>query len=271
VLLGLTGPFTAWQKARFRAILGVELVPFPAPDPARRRRPWPATRYIWRQACYHALGGAFSTVAIVAVISGVVAGVMLPMGGLVGNRLAVGARFIMLTGGLALLFLAPWLTRAAVALDLFLARSLLQPPETDALVRRVESLSTSRAGAIDAADAERRRIERNLHDGTQQRLVSLAMNLGMTRAAVRDAEPGQYRRSALLREQSDHGERAEHGKRPQQPAGDQVSHLPLGPARPQRGRYRTPPLHHHDATLASGDPAGDGISTRSVPVPGATP
>jgi signal transduction histidine kinase len=53
----------------------------------------------------------------------------------------------------------------------------------------VEALSVSRAGAIDAADAERRRIERNLHDGTQQRLVSLAMNLGMTRAAVRDASP----------------------------------------------------------------------------------
>jgi signal transduction histidine kinase len=39
---------------------------------------------------------------------------------------------------------------------------------------------------IDAADAERRRIERDLHDGTQQRLVSLAMNLGMTRTTLTD-------------------------------------------------------------------------------------
>jgi len=45
----------------------------------------------------------------------------------------------------------------------------------------VESLARSRAGLVAAADAERRRIERDLHDGAQQRLVSLAMNLGMAR------------------------------------------------------------------------------------------
>ena len=41
---------------------------------------------------------------------------------------------------------------------------------------------------MDAADAERRRLERDLHDGTQQRLVSLAINLGMARAQVSTAE-----------------------------------------------------------------------------------
>ena len=41
---------------------------------------------------------------------------------------------------------------------------------------------------MDAADAERRRLERDLHDGTQQRLVSLAMNLGMARVEVTTAE-----------------------------------------------------------------------------------
>jgi signal transduction histidine kinase len=41
---------------------------------------------------------------------------------------------------------------------------------------------------VDAADAERRRLERDLHDGTQQRLVSLAINLGMARAQVSTAE-----------------------------------------------------------------------------------
>jgi signal transduction histidine kinase len=39
---------------------------------------------------------------------------------------------------------------------------------------------------VDAADAERRRIERDLHDGAQQRLVSLAMNLGLARATLKD-------------------------------------------------------------------------------------
>jgi signal transduction histidine kinase len=41
---------------------------------------------------------------------------------------------------------------------------------------------------VDAADAERRRLERDLHDGTQQRLVSLAMNLGMARVEATTAE-----------------------------------------------------------------------------------
>jgi signal transduction histidine kinase len=41
---------------------------------------------------------------------------------------------------------------------------------------------------VDAADAERRRLERDLHDGTQQRLVSLAINLGMARAQAETAQ-----------------------------------------------------------------------------------
>ena len=52
---------------------------------------------------------------------------------------------------------------------------------------RVESLARSRADIVTATDAERRRIERDLRDGTQQRLLSLAMNLGMARATVLDA------------------------------------------------------------------------------------
>ncbi|HZM78085.1 MAG TPA: sensor histidine kinase, partial [Candidatus Limnocylindrales bacterium] len=48
----------------------------------------------------------------------------------------------------------------------------------------VQHLSQSRAEVVGAADAERRRIERDLHDGAQQRLVSLAMNLGLARAEL---------------------------------------------------------------------------------------
>jgi signal transduction histidine kinase len=48
-----------------------------------------------------------------------------------------------------------------------------------ALARRVGVLETTRAGAVDAQEAELRRIERDLHDGAQARLVALGMNLGM--------------------------------------------------------------------------------------------
>jgi signal transduction histidine kinase len=57
------------------------------------------------------------------------------------------------------------------------------------LALRVRDLTESRADVVDAADAERRRIERDLHDGAQQRLVSLAMNLGMARATLTDVDP----------------------------------------------------------------------------------
>jgi signal transduction histidine kinase len=74
--------------------------------------------------------------------------------------------------------------------DSFLARRLLGPTRSEELALRVESLARSRADAVAAADAERRRIERDLHDGAQQRLVSLAMNLGMARERFEgEAEP----------------------------------------------------------------------------------
>ena len=70
--------------------------------------------------------------------------------------------------------------------DETLARALLGPSRNEELALRLESLTRSRAAIVAATDAERRRIERDLHDGAQQRLVSLAMNLGMARARFRD-------------------------------------------------------------------------------------
>ena len=90
--------------------------------------------------------------------------------------------------GIALLFAAPWLTAGVQALDVRAARALLGPSRAEELEHRVEELAETRAGAVDAADAERRRLERDLHDGTQQRLVSLAINLGMARAQATTTE-----------------------------------------------------------------------------------
>src|SRR5215218_7328158 len=54
---------------------------------------------------------------------------------------------------------------------------------------RVEDLRGSRQRIIAAADAERRRIERDLHDGAQQRMVAVAVTLGLARARLAtDAE-----------------------------------------------------------------------------------
>jgi len=53
---------------------------------------------------------------------------------------------------------------------------------------RIEVLQETRAGAVDAQAAELRRIERDLHDGAQARLVALAMDLGLAKEKVADAE-----------------------------------------------------------------------------------
>jgi len=91
-----------------------------------------------------------------------------------------------LAAGLVMLVIAPFLARATTRLDLRAASALLGPSRSQELELRVETLSESRAGVVDAADAERRRIERDLHDGAQQRLVSLAMNLGIARENLTD-------------------------------------------------------------------------------------
>jgi signal transduction histidine kinase len=56
---------------------------------------------------------------------------------------------------------------------------------------RLEDLRLSRARLVETADAERRRLERNLHDGAQQRLVTLSMSLGLAQRRFADHEPTQ--------------------------------------------------------------------------------
>jgi signal transduction histidine kinase len=92
-----------------------------------------------------------------------------------------------------LLVVSPWLMRLASALDAELARILLGRSESGALAERVTQLVTSRQQVVDSVEAERRRMERDLHDGAQQRLVSLAMTLGRAKNRLGDKEPAVRR------------------------------------------------------------------------------
>ncbi len=80
--------------------------------------------------------------------------------------------------GVVFLFVAPWTMRLIVYLDRGMMHLLLGP---DAASSRVRSLEESRAKTLDAATETLRRIERNLHDGTQAQLVALAMRLGQAK------------------------------------------------------------------------------------------
>jgi signal transduction histidine kinase len=86
--------------------------------------------------------------------------------------------------GLAIVLLTPWVIRGLATANRFLVRGLLGSD----VFARVQTLTDSRAAAVDLAAEDRRRIERDLHDGVQQRLVSLAMDLGRAKEKL-DTDP----------------------------------------------------------------------------------
>ena len=89
-----------------------------------------------------------------------------------------GNAFLAMAIGILLLPLAAALVRGTAAASGALSRIVLGPSRRQ-LEERVEVLAQTRAGAVDAAAAELQRIERDLHDGAQARLVALALDLGM--------------------------------------------------------------------------------------------
>jgi signal transduction histidine kinase len=90
---------------------------------------------------------------------------------------------VILAGGL---WIGPWLRR----IDALFARLLLAPTTTAELRLRVTQLTITRADTVDAQAAELRRIERDLHDGVQARLVSLRMVIGLADRLI-DRNPAQ--------------------------------------------------------------------------------
>ncbi|MFC4001844.1 sensor histidine kinase [Prauserella oleivorans] len=98
---------------------------------------------------------------------------------------------------IVLLPMAIWVMPGAGWLHGRFAMTLLGPPRADRLEAKASRLQASRARGVDAAEAERRRIERDLHDGAQQRLVAVAMTVGRAKAKL-DGDPGELR--ALLDE-----------------------------------------------------------------------
>jgi signal transduction histidine kinase len=210
-----TPALTSMHRSRLRAAAGVEIPPQPviehrlSPAGIAVAARSPAT---WRQLGYHLLAApllaAAAIIACATWLAGL-AGTLLysyawsrPPGSLLARgqssppdhlhrTLAVPLDVYLTVGGLVLLASAPRLTAAVAALDARVARALLGPSRAEELEHQVEHLTQTRTGAVDAADAERRRLERDLHDGTQQRLVALAMNLGLARVQAETAEQAQ--------------------------------------------------------------------------------
>jgi len=195
--------FTTLQRSRFAALTGVRLTPQPAwlrgPYEDEQLAAEVRAESTQRQFAYHLISGIFGPAAAAVVLGlwlggAFLATMVLKTGFHSSLPVSLVANLVPL--GIAAIFAAPWAATGLVRADVAAARALLEPDHWGRMSRlrhEVQTLTESRAGIVDAADAERRRIERDLHDGAQQRLVSLAINLGVARTATASDTPEPVR------------------------------------------------------------------------------
>ncbi|MFE6837941.1 sensor histidine kinase [Streptomyces sp. NPDC057705] len=155
------------DRARARALLGVRVdEPTPIPGPKRSGGffPWLWTSIKdpvgWRTVLYQLI--------------------RLPWGVLTFT--------VALTGLFVLWPVLPYLARLLANADRAMVRGLLSP--SDDLERRIAELESDRGVVVDTAAADLRRIERDLHDGAQARLVALAMGLGLAKEKLLEDPEG---------------------------------------------------------------------------------
>jgi signal transduction histidine kinase len=175
------------------------------PPPASGPLPWLRTRYgeaaTWREAGYTCLLAtaapalAISVLLAVALTGGLIASPFLVSGSTTPVSLAfgkvstVGQALPYAIVGVLLLPLLPYLLTLCAGGLAAVARALLQGGPGEHLRAELVQVSRSRARLADAFEAERRRIERDLHDGAQQRLVSLTLQLGIARLDIPPESP----------------------------------------------------------------------------------
>ncbi|MBL1081576.1 sensor domain-containing protein [Streptomyces actinomycinicus] len=208
-LAGCRG-FAALERARARALLGLDV---PGPEPLRLRKPGAAAWMgavlkngaSWRNALYALVQFPWAVFSFSTAVTFWTCGwglLTYPLwfwtfpayAGQDGIQLYGDAHHsvyldnpfeISVTAlvGLVFTLATPWLVRALTTVDGLLVRGLLGP---SLLSARVVELESDRGVVVDTAAADLRRIERDLHDGAQARLVSLAMDLGLAKEKLKE-------------------------------------------------------------------------------------
>jgi signal transduction histidine kinase len=169
----------------------------------------------WRDVVYVLIGFPLAIlwfvlmVAIWAVVLGLFAatvglltGMAFSGGTFEGEAIPLVAPIVTGVMCLALIPVAAFITRGLMTVQRAIAQTLLCVDPTEALRQDVERLRESRSAAVELEASELRRIERDLHDGAQQRLVMLAMDLGRAEEKI-DSDPDAAKQLvADAREQS---------------------------------------------------------------------
>jgi signal transduction histidine kinase len=187
-----------FELARFALFLGSDI---PVAPVRKETKWWMRTMQplrsapAWRQAAYGFIRFPLSVQQFVVLLAVWSVGPVLLTAPLYNSALPGGGAHLAghlvhgpveltaaVLAGLVILLAAPQITYALAREDEAVARWLLGSAARAKLTERISELETSRARVMDAAEIERQRIERDLHDGAQQRLVSLAMELGRAKA-----------------------------------------------------------------------------------------
>lgn len=199
----------ALDRARFQVLqrrqVGHELSPPPAELSRHDRVTWVLAEPRYQAAAGYAivrlgLAGlqlaALTIVFTVPIISGTATllGLLTPYQprGFYFSYALVGPGFgtVVTAFGIALFIavLAPAVIRGLAWVDAWITLTLLGAAQSGELERRVGELVEARARTVSAADAERAKLERDLHDGAQQRLIALSVLLGQAEARLDDAD-----------------------------------------------------------------------------------
>jgi signal transduction histidine kinase len=194
---GWAGTLVAWHRRRAVRFLGW------ADDGAALTSPR-AARYLAVRVAVGVVGTlvlgllAYGLFAVVAALASWLFGVRLTVDeAFQGDGLSTAGLLGMIPVGAILLYLDLMGLIGVGLLDRSAAARWLSPSRSERLAAQVESLTVSRADLLVALDAERGRIERDLHDGVQQRAVALGL---LVNRARRVAAPGSA--GALLLEQA---------------------------------------------------------------------
>ncbi|WP_066900713.1 sensor histidine kinase [Mycolicibacterium houstonense] len=210
-LLALVVLSGRWWNALYRALARLVGVVIEPPAPFVRRASWPNTLAAaltdavgWRSLGFLLLQSIVMTPLGYGIVIGVLISVVLTVSpvlwaaGITTVSFdepvdSLGAYLLLALGGLIGVYLLAWAMLGIGRAHLWLAAALLAPTDRE---RRVGELERARADVVDDSAVTLRRVERDLHDGTQARLIAVAMTLA--RAEEQLADPDQADRARRL-------------------------------------------------------------------------